>query len=321
MKRRAEETIGKTYGRLEVKDVFRKNGLTYCHCLCDCGNEKDVIYSNIVDGKTKSCGCLEYENRHKHKDLVGQSFGDFTVRRKTENRKAGMILWECSCKKCGEIRLRTIKDLRSGWKILCSKTVQKREGRNRSNLEGKRFDRLQVIKETQKRDYKGSVVWKCLCDCGTKKEYSADMLVHGNTVSCGCKKKEIVSNIRQTLTFVDHTCVEWLKFRKSRKDNTSGFRGVYKKNNGKYQVMIGLQKKRYNVGLFDTFEQAVEARLEVENKLHGGFIEAYSKWEKRVAMNPKYSENNSFQFYVQQIDGEFYTHSNIDNDESILLKK
>ena len=35
------------------------------HCQCDCGRETDVILSNLVNGYTKSCGCLKRENHDR----------------------------------------------------------------------------------------------------------------------------------------------------------------------------------------------------------------------------------------------------------------
>lgn len=29
------------------------------HCKCECGNYADVISSNLISGKTKSCGCVK----------------------------------------------------------------------------------------------------------------------------------------------------------------------------------------------------------------------------------------------------------------------
>lgn len=31
---------------------------------CDCGNEKEIPASLVNNGKTKSCGCLQYESRN-----------------------------------------------------------------------------------------------------------------------------------------------------------------------------------------------------------------------------------------------------------------
>lgn len=48
--------------RLTALSLFKKeNGLTYAHCICKCGNEKDIITTQIVAGHTKSCGCYNIE--------------------------------------------------------------------------------------------------------------------------------------------------------------------------------------------------------------------------------------------------------------------
>lgn len=43
-----------------------KTGLQMSLCLCDCGNEKLIRTSDIVRGKTKSCGCLHKVAKTKH---------------------------------------------------------------------------------------------------------------------------------------------------------------------------------------------------------------------------------------------------------------
>lgn len=55
--------IGNKFGRLTVQYMYGgkdKSGNTrrFCHCICDCGNEKDVTTKDIVAGLIKSCGCL-----------------------------------------------------------------------------------------------------------------------------------------------------------------------------------------------------------------------------------------------------------------------
>lgn len=61
---------GKTFGRLRAVEFVRKDGLTYWLCQCDCGKQKEVHYSALVSGKTKSCGCLNSDivtaRNHKH---------------------------------------------------------------------------------------------------------------------------------------------------------------------------------------------------------------------------------------------------------------
>jgi len=54
---------GKKYGKLLVlKDVGRtKTGRVMWLCLCDCGGEKAIVSSAIVNGHVRSCGCLRAE--------------------------------------------------------------------------------------------------------------------------------------------------------------------------------------------------------------------------------------------------------------------
>lgn len=55
---------GRRYGRLIALEYMgRKNGRTLWRCQCDCGNETITGYSNLINGITRSCGCLEEENR------------------------------------------------------------------------------------------------------------------------------------------------------------------------------------------------------------------------------------------------------------------
>lgn len=64
------------------------------------------------------------------------------------------------------------------------------------NLLGQRFGRLLVIEKGQGVQYKNYRVtsWVCQCDCGNIKEIPTASLVHGNTRSCGCIKKELLRN-------------------------------------------------------------------------------------------------------------------------------
>lgn len=63
-KNRIIDLTGQRFGRLEVLEyVCRKNDRTLWKCKCDCGNETIVGYSNLINENTRSCGCMEEENR------------------------------------------------------------------------------------------------------------------------------------------------------------------------------------------------------------------------------------------------------------------
>jgi hypothetical protein len=65
------------------------------------------------------------------------------------------------------------------------------------DLTGKRFGKLTVLEYTNERR-NGSVMWLCKCDCGNTKLIRQQNLTKGNTVSCGCFRKENSSEMRKT---------------------------------------------------------------------------------------------------------------------------
>lgn len=59
-----------------------------------------------------------------------------------------------------------------------------------TDLMGQIFGRLTVIEKTDKRGKDRRIIWKCRCECGNEVEVNSKNLIHGNTKSCGCLKKE-----------------------------------------------------------------------------------------------------------------------------------
>ncbi|MBR2594034.1 MAG: hypothetical protein IKD83_05350 [Firmicutes bacterium] len=245
---------------------------------------------------------------HNALDLRGQKFGFLTALFRLPETENRYFLWECRCD-CGKHVQVSTKNLTKG--IVKSCGCQRSHQKQSTNrIKGKRFGRLIALTATKKRSYKGSIIWQCKCDCGNITEASADALLHGNKTSCGCRKNELKNSIHDQLTFVDSTCIEWLRSRKNRKDNTSGFRGVYE-SHGKWRVSIGFKKRRYYYGTYDTFEQAKAARLEIEKILHDDFIAAWEKWLEASKDDPEWAETHPFEFNVQKVNGKITIQSNI----------
>lgn len=65
------------------------------------------------------------------------------------------------------------------------------------DLNGKRFGRLVVVSE-EGRDRHGRRLYKVRCDCGVEKILPHTYLNSGQTRSCGCLKREIVSDRNRT---------------------------------------------------------------------------------------------------------------------------
>lgn len=59
------------------------------------------------------------------------------------------------------------------------------------DLRGQRFGRWTVLEEVGRSH--GSVLWRCRCDCGTVKNVSAQALRKGESTSCGCYNREIIT--------------------------------------------------------------------------------------------------------------------------------
>lgn len=89
--------IGDKYNDWTVLS-FDKNKYLY-ECRCTCGNISMISASDLVNGKSKSCG----HNRNRLIDLTGRRFGEWTVL-----RHIGYGVWECQCS-CENHTIRNIR--------------------------------------------------------------------------------------------------------------------------------------------------------------------------------------------------------------------
>ena len=311
-----KDMLGKCFGSLEVigRTQERQDGYCVWQCRCDCGNEIFVNTKRLLRGTVKDCGCVPKKDARRGaiaEDLTGHRFGEWEVKRREKN-KNGRVMWECQCS-CGTRRIISAQELKAGKTNSCRNPVHTNLY-NRKNLEGSRFGRLKVLWATEKRDARGNVYWLCRCDCGKEVQVSGDALVQKRCKSCGCLKSEVQQNIPNTLHWVQGTCVEMLEKRKYRKDNTSGFRGVYESKNHKFRVSIGFKGKRFHVGTFNDYEDAVNARLEVEQLIHDRFVQAYTAWSERASKNPEWAKTNELHFEVDKVDGQFQVTTNMEEN-------
>lgn len=57
-----KDLTGQRFGRWSVVgEAPKKGGQRHWHCLCDCGNEKDVYVGSLSRGVSMSCGCQRDE--------------------------------------------------------------------------------------------------------------------------------------------------------------------------------------------------------------------------------------------------------------------
>lgn len=127
--------VGKVFGRWTVQFLCEKRaknrGKIY-HCICECGNEKDVPADTLLKGESKSCGCLRTEKiaercRQTRIDLTGQRFGKlialYPIYTGDKNRHT---IWHCKCD-CGNECEIDMGNLRAGRTQSCGCSNSRQE--------------------------------------------------------------------------------------------------------------------------------------------------------------------------------------------------
>lgn len=133
--------------------------------------------------------------------LIGQKFGKLIVLRevpRAERKNDKWVEWECQCE-CGKLtRVRT-GNLKNGHTQSCGCMRREAGDRFATNLVGQKFNKLLVLEKTEYRGSDGSIIWKCLCDCGTIHYASTNSLKTGAIASCGCFRSKGEKKINDIL--------------------------------------------------------------------------------------------------------------------------
>ena len=129
--------------------------------------------------------------------LTGQKFGELTViRRATKEERPKEVYWLCKCS-CGNDSFVKTGNLRNGHCTRCWECAHyKSNSHKRIDLVGQRYGRLVVLEMIYPDRKKSNTVYcKCQCDCGNIVDVPQGNLRSSvNTQSCGCYRKESISN-------------------------------------------------------------------------------------------------------------------------------
>jgi len=189
-----KDLTGKRFGRLLIESSGpRRCTRTTWKCLCNCGRRKIIFGNALVQGLTKSCGCLLKE-RYKELsiDFTGKRLGRLTVLSRSKKRARNReIIWNCKCD-CGRKTAVVSDSLRRGHTKSCgclaaeTRILNGKMPNSRINLSGRRYGYLMVL-EFSHTDKK-TAFWKCLCDCGAETIVRSQSLLRKKqpTKSCGC---------------------------------------------------------------------------------------------------------------------------------------
>lgn len=189
--------IGKKINHWTILEAgIYKNGKQYWKCKCDCGTIKEVSESNLLQNKSKSCGCLkENQPGPLFIDLTNQRFGRLVALEYIKNNKGTKALWKCKCD-CGNEIITESSLLRCGKTRSCGCI---RHEYLDTSIIGKRFGKLIVVEFSHMQG--NHSYWKCKCDCGSEKTASRENLKKAYTISCGCLSES--SGCFKTRTIVE----------------------------------------------------------------------------------------------------------------------
>lgn len=143
---------------------------------------------------------------------------------------------------------------------------------------GKKFNRLTVLKKTDKQAKNGGYFYECKCNCGNFVLVRLSRLKDQSTKSCGCLFKEYSEILNTRNDYYNGTNIGRIKSRKVAKNNTSGVIGVsYIKKRKKWTASVMLCGKTIHLGNFDRIEDAIKARLKGEADYFQPVIDEYNK--------------------------------------------
>ena len=129
---------GKRFGNLVVSERSEndKNHKARWLCRCDCGRETIVIGSNLMSGKTSSCGCVVSP------DLTDNRYGRLTVLRRDKSSSYHSA-WVCKCD-CGMETVVSATNLKQGKTKSCG-CLHRDAIREAISTHGESHSRLHVI--------------------------------------------------------------------------------------------------------------------------------------------------------------------------------
>ena len=152
--------------------------------------------------------------------------------------------------------------------------------RKKLDLTGQRFGKLIVLAPAE--NIGTRTAWLCRCDCGRETAVTTLRLRDGRRTSCGCDKEHFGAPpgeaARASLTYVDGTCVEIIRAGTVRSNNTSGVPGVeWWKTKQCWRASICFKGKRYRLGNYKRFDDAVKARKRAEEELYLPFLAEHAQ--------------------------------------------
>lgn len=266
------------------------------NCRCDCGTQRTVLDRSLRYGGSMSCGCQSRKRimEKQSNDLSGRRFGSLTVSKQAESIH-GRIgrCWLCICD-CGREIIVPGTELLTERRDHCG--CRTSHNFMFQDITARKFGRIKALYPLEETTRKGNPIWHCICDCGKELEFSCSRLMSGNVQSCGCASRKIENDAEEINE-------KW----KLPKNNTSGMKGVYI-NQGRYEAVYTFKGKRYWLGAYTLFADAVRMRHEAERIFQDQALPAYKHWKQHAKADPDWAESNPLKIELEIRNGTFLLH-------------
>lgn len=149
--------IGNQYGKLTVLSRAGSKGRSATWlCRCGCGAEVVIRGDSLRSNNTRSCGCLQREQRKQYlKNEIGKRYGRLIILGRAGMNRHGQRLWLCRCE-CGKELKVLGGSLRRGATQSCGCLQKERAGdANRLPIGEAAFNRLidRIKRSAKQRGY------------------------------------------------------------------------------------------------------------------------------------------------------------------------
>ena len=289
--------VGQTFGEWTISSLIPGDSINVM-CRCSCGVERKVNKYSLIYGKSTGCG--HNKNREQIIDISGQTFGEWQVLYRIDNR-----YYQCRCS-CGVERKVLREQLIRGMQQSCGHT---KKLKNIIDITGMRFGHLRVDK------YLGGNKWLCTCDCGNKTIHYQHNLRRSDTISCGCMddkpytKDEILDKIQ---AFVEIN--KYKPYRSDLEDMLDRSKTTIQRYIEKYDLYEYLNdefnQSKPEREIYDMFKEYFNRHnrsvigmeldlLSKDNKLAIEFNGSY--WHSEAFKDKQYHQSKSIQCYKQGI--------------------
>lgn len=135
---RFKDITGQRFGMLTVLDRAENTaaGKARWNCQCDCGKSTTVVGASLMNGSTKSCGCLSAKlaGDRNRGDLIGKRFGRLVVVEYRGSNAFQQSQYLCKCD-CGKEKVVLAGNLTKGATTSCG-CVRVEQVRDRSRTHG-----------------------------------------------------------------------------------------------------------------------------------------------------------------------------------------